>query len=43
LDVDGLGRMTALKVSELEREPTDENSRGQRTEGEDSWTRVIVN
>jgi len=42
LNVDGRGRKTALKVSESEREPSDENSGGQRAEGEDPWTRVIV-
>jgi hypothetical protein len=42
LDVDALGRITALKLSESERESSDENSRGQRKEGEDLWARVIV-
>jgi len=42
LDVNAVGRITALKVSETEREPSDENSRGRRTEGEDPWMRVIV-
>jgi len=42
LDIDGLGRITALKLSESEREPSDENLREQRTEGEDPWARIIV-